>query len=346
MKTLKLSLLGLLILIFTFQSCKKDTEIKSPGNELSVSEMLTVLEKSGVDLSKTEIKKDYFLVEGDIIIKFESVPAINECLNKAGSRLKAYKYPNPYYATLSAVSSMKVYINSSVTSNGWSSAVQSAINAWNNISIGCAVNITLVSSANLANTVISTYYSESDDIAAGVAPVSGQVGNEININTYWNSLSESEKINTIAHEIGHTLGLAHSNGTSSFCTPLVISSTSSSDNSNAVMHMTSHPWTGFISDEVSASAILYPKPIIISGPSKGYENAFYTWKANAVGGTAPYTYFWEYSYDGNTYYTIGYFPSSITQQLPIGYDLHLRVTVTDSNGTVARGEKFVLNLSK
>lgn len=316
--------------------------------KLNTQEMLSILEQSGVNLSTVEVKNNYFLVEGDIRIDFESIPEIKETLDSLNqkTRLKAYKYPNPYYATISSVNTMKVYIDPTVTSNNWASAVQSAIDAWNNISPNCAIKISTVSSSSLANTVISTYNEVSDIVANGAAPVSGNVGRTITINTRWNSLSELEKINTITHEMGHTLGFAHSNGTSNFCTPLLINSTSSNDNSSAVMHMFAHSWNGFIQDEINASSLLYPNTANIVGASSGYngESLYYypnIYVNNNVYG--PFSYKWEISEASSEDFQLYSTSSSVWVGLSDDVSYILRLTMTSANGYVMVDWRHIAN---
>jgi hypothetical protein len=74
-----------------------------------------------------------------------------------------------------------------------------------------------------------------------------------------------------------------------------------------------------------------PFSVNISGPVKGDNNGTYTWSAIVSNGIPPYTYRWDYSYDGSNYAYFGN-TSSITDQLPFDFDLYLKLTVTSSNG--------------
>jgi hypothetical protein len=84
--------------------------------------------------------------------------------------------------------------------------------------------------------------------------------------------------------------------------------------------------------------------VSVGGPARGNNRDYYTWTVSASGGTAPYTYYWEYTIDGvhyNTFVTGA--GTSQTAQMPLDLDLHLRVTATDANGAQAVGTKTTIN---
>ncbi len=75
-----------------------------------------------------------------------------------------------------------------------------------------------------------------------------------------------------------------------------------------------------------------PLSVFISGPSKGYNAGTYTYNSIVSNGVLPYSYYWEYSYDGINYLgSIGTTPS-ITIPLPLNNNLILRLTITSSDG--------------
>lgn len=256
----KILSIAVVITLFAASSCTKEENIGVASTNSDVKEMLAVLKASGVDLNtvKVDEKQKFFLVEGDIAISFKDIPAIKEAVNReAGSLEKAYRYPNPYYASLSAASSIDIYIDPSINANGWQSAVNTAISAWNSVSPNCAVRIATTTNSSTADLRISAFTDNTSIVAVGNAPSNGAVGRYINVNTSYNYLNESTKINTIVHEIGHTVGLAHTNGQSNFCTPVLIPGTSSYNDPNAVMYPYIHAWNGFSADEVSALNTLF-----------------------------------------------------------------------------------------
>lgn len=85
-----------------------------------------------------------------------------------------------------------------------------------------------------------------------------------------------------------------------------------------------------------------PLAVSISGPLYGDNSGTYTWTSSVSNGVAPYTYLWEYSTDGFNYSSFGT-STSVTAQLPYNNDLHLRLTVTDSNEAEATDFHFTSN---
>lgn len=77
-----------------------------------------------------------------------------------------------------------------------------------------------------------------------------------------------------------------------------------------------------------------PLAVNISGPVFGDNSGTYTWSSSVSNGVPPYTYRWDYSLDGFTYNLFATTPS-VTAQLPLDMDLHLRLTVTDNAGAQA-----------
>jgi hypothetical protein len=68
----------------------------------------------------------------------------------------------------------------------------------------------------------------------------GSVGNEVDINTYYNYLSSSYKTFALTHELGHSIGFTHTDGTYGNLIP----GTPESD-PNSVMNSIVLPWNGF-----------------------------------------------------------------------------------------------------
>jgi hypothetical protein len=288
----------ILLALFIFNSCKKENLQK----EYVLEDMLEVIEQSGYNIKDVEVKENYFLIEGDMRVDFKSIPQLKSTLGKfnSPSKLKAYHYGNPYYATRSAVQSIRLFVSPTITDAGWISAINTAVSAWNSIS-SCPVQIYFVSNATEANITINSFYENSTTVAYGYLPIAGNVGSGVSINTNYNYYSVSYKINVIAHEIGHNLGFAHSNGTApNGVSSALISGTSSADNSNAVMYPYTHEWKGFSSDEILASQRLF-RPLSIIGPT---DLTYSTLKPNMW--FSYYVDFGSYGYSNECIWSVRY----------------------------------------
>lgn len=301
MKLIKLmqhSSLFIAIVVLFAISCQKNELIPdvSKSSKQDVEEMVATLKNVGLDEESLSIRNDYFLYEGDIVISFETVRLIQENNDSNSSRLKAYRYAAPFFVTQENVRDIRIFIKQDARDNGWSSAIISATYRWNEID-DCCVKMKIVASEGLADIVISTFNESSGTIAKAPWPTNGIVGDYVKINTQFNNLTADEKLQTIVHELGHTIGFAHADGsTNNTSGTELIPGTSPIDNVNAVMHAFSHTWFGFSADEILAAQTLFPEPlqVSISGPSCfqiGYNTS---WTANASYGNGSYAYTWTY----------------------------------------------------
>lgn len=135
----------------------------------------------------------------------------------------------------------------------WKIAISEAITNWNKVN--SSINITTQNIKSNLTIVIDSWESNSTQGIANayMASSTGQPGKAIFINTYFNNLSASKKINAMVHELGHNFGLTHTNelkGTLISCTPLV--------DYDSVMFPITHEWTGFSVYDNIAISTLYP----------------------------------------------------------------------------------------
>jgi len=85
-----------------------------------------------------------------------------------------------------------------------------------------------------------------------------------------------------------------------------------------------------------------PPTVNILGPATGNSTSEYTWTANGSGGQPPYTYQWYFSMTGTNYYYQGS-GSTVTAQLPLGFDLYIKLILTDSNQDQDTEYQYVFN---
>lgn len=89
--------------------------------------------------------------------------------------------------------------------------------------------------------------------------------------------------------------------------------------------------TQFGAGKLDAFATLSPFTVTISGPSFVTTAGNYTWTANPSGGSGGYTYRWDVSYDGQSYYDTGGRSQSYSLYMSTDNHLWLKVTVTSGS---------------
>lgn len=250
--------------MLSFFSCKKEmvnSDAKSPINSDELSEKSyyeDLVCEAGFETENMKICGEYIIVEGDIILKKDALipnSSLEGQVTQRNYSILPSLLPERYI-----VSPIYYQIDPSV--NGlWTTAIIDAIAEWNEIE-GCLVEflpaIVDISSGKKNETnPTSSPLNEltfaftgasivpscmgNPSIASARFPSGGNVGNMIIINPDDPCSSTGCRINVIKHEIGHVLGLRHTNIdfdegiTTTVCgtniTPLHIISTSNESSS-------------------------------------------------------------------------------------------------------------------
>lgn len=344
--------------------CEKENEKTSAEVEISAS-VKQQIAALGFDPAQVRDAGDCYLVEGDILLqkgKLDSYVPQKSLLKQAQTT---------YLVNLEKVHNITVRVDASIPTSGddnWRTEVQQAINEWNNTSSNIRLLYTTASTADInilsdsGSLADRVYYSGGYYWVLAAAEFPTNIGNpgyqiRINLDTDNNRIiTSSQKKYNIVHEIGHCLGFRHTNwsgqnesaGIGITGTP----NTGTNPDPNSVMNggTALNSWVGFSNYDLIAVRNLYPNQYnftaTISGPSKGTNSGTYTWSVNAGGGTGiltPYSYYWEYSYD-DTNWNPWSTAKSITGNLPLDFDLHLRVTVTSANGFTCQAFKTTINM--
>ncbi|WP_293743593.1 M57 family metalloprotease [uncultured Pedobacter sp.] len=215
-----------LITIF-FSACRKD-EIKIENRTEISADIIQKLKAAGFDTSEgLRTHKNGYLVEGDIFMtindinKLSGASKINIPLSLSLKNLKTQsKDPLSHYRTNNLISlssnrrTITIFMSSSLGTY-MQNCLDVAIARYNSLDLSLVFNRTLVASS--ADIIISTTYinpySNPNDaylMSAGF-PTSGNPYNQINVNTYYynNSYDRLDATSTLIHEIGHTVGLRH-----------------------------------------------------------------------------------------------------------------------------------------
>jgi hypothetical protein len=281
------------IVIFS-SSCKKENNLTNK-DELSIQDekLYQAIINGGVKPQDIKDVNDYYLVEGDILFKKNatdiskvtayfksgtSQSAIIELIQSNGNggngKISSANIPGSIsqWQTHNLISSVNVEnIKVNTIASPWSEASMNAINNWKNIP-NCKINfynVWEVTSSD-ANSITFVAAGGDSDVANAYAvaefPSSGQVGYRIRINTaYNNSLSASQKTFILSHEIGHCIGLRHTNWqVAEYQEPngaLLIPGTPFTD-ASSIMNRGGAPtvpnWSGFSYYDIVAAQTLYP----------------------------------------------------------------------------------------
>ncbi|SHF15691.1 M57 family metalloprotease [Dysgonomonas macrotermitis] len=314
--------LCILLIVALVSACQNETieDGNSPQTSGDISGDLALIKQLGMDITNIEDLGDSYVVEGDIILSKEQ---LRRHTSSSNDSLTLRQSRSTNLVSQANVSNISVGFDSSMpnigSDSGWRDATQSAINEWNSIP-GCLVKFTLTTVANpdikIKYTTVSGTW-----VARALTPSNNKPGSYVEVNSTSNSYSSLEKKYAIVHELGHTLGLLHTDfnlelsETKSNNPGILIPGTPSggglgpnmSDNDiNSIMnYKMATTWKGFSYYDVVAIRYLYPANSQISASS------------TAVGSGTDVTY------------TIGVNPLSSTQ---IKWESIQNATLTSGNG--------------
>lgn len=204
--------------------------------------------------------KDYYLVEGDVLLPKSIFGA------KSG-RKDQYRTNNVVDLNNNNIS---VVIDASMPTSGadvWHHAIRRAVDQWNIVQ-GCRINLG-VTGYSTGNIVIRNDNGQLPDgtIAAASFPANGLAGMEILVNVDFNgnmTVSDGTKLYNIVHELGHCIGFRHSNwqarGESISPSGAVLIAGTPTSDANSVMNggTALNTWAGFSTGDRTAAQTLYP----------------------------------------------------------------------------------------
>lgn len=246
------------IFLFSNQSCKKQNlqdSTQAPSDKIA---MLHQAVSNSFDIDPARVfysaGSKEFIVDGDGIISLEDAmmrfsggPGTASEVNETNQR----KYS--YLVSSSKVNFIKIYADATVPQS-WIAALDLAIINWN--SAGSKVFMVRVLTSLGASSIITTYNNKTTSTVAiaSFPNYFGAPGRSVSINTYYNGLTTGKKIYAMTHELGHIIGLCHTDEAAGS----LITGTPKSDNAS-VMNVFCNSWAGFSSYDLMAVRKLYPK---------------------------------------------------------------------------------------
>lgn len=234
-----------------------ETEPETEADTSSRNITLEYIRSLGFPLETIEEHDDMYLVESDIIFSKKDTDNLSQ---------PRHAYNSLGLVNYFAISNVSITVDSSIPTSGaddWRIEIQQAINDWNSIG-GSRLHFSYTTNSS-ANVVIrSDAGSLSDNtIAAAEFPSSGLSGFQIRINLdFQNDLSvpSAQKRYNMVHELGHIIGLRHTNWQGRGETSTIsIPGTPCTDN-NSVMNggTADFSWNGFSDYDIVAGRVLYP----------------------------------------------------------------------------------------
>jgi len=207
----------------------------------------------GFSKDDVEVTESAYLAEGDIAFSRLNFWELYRPEKDTISQSKRhYKWSNLVWA----VTNVRIYIPSSINS-AWKTAIVSAYKEYNNLN--GRIYFTEVTSRSLRGINISMgSMSNSGTIAvSGYPSIFGLPGN-ITINTYYaNSLTAAAKKKVMMHELGHSVGIRHTDGGEG---TLIngISDASKPDPASVMKSILNMSYIGFSTADKQAFLALYP----------------------------------------------------------------------------------------
>jgi hypothetical protein len=201
---------------------------------------------------------DDFIVEGDMVFAKKDFWK-NYKLPETSSNSKHYR---SYYKVSPYPRVIDVSIDPGLPAV-WRTAYANAITKWN--SVGGKITFkNCLCSAPDAIRVTYAYYQPTDKAAYTRVPTAdGNPGNESKVNLQYQnlgSLTANQKLALAVHELGHAIGLMHTdNAASGYLITTGTSSCNTNTNSSSIMReVFSGSWTNFSTCDKAAFKALYP----------------------------------------------------------------------------------------
>ena len=210
MKLLKLTII--LGLALTFMQCEPEVQLEETFIPVTADEVtIEKIAKLGFDVQNYPVWKDgeYYTVEGDINIPASYLDALDH--NDQHPEAEQRRWVN--IVSCNEIRYITVYNN--LPSGTARNTVNLAMQHWNEIT-KCNIRFAATGNINTAEIIISKGSLPTNQIGRGTFPLNGKPGKYIRLDLdQWSSFDYAQWRSTVEHELGHNIGFAHANGTSS-----------------------------------------------------------------------------------------------------------------------------------
>lgn len=197
----------IIIFLSLFCSCEKRNDQDKPDTELGLIEKLHSL---GFDTSQGFYQyKDGFIVENDIFLTEAMINEMiaDDMVSKGGTKVSHYSSNN---RVKGINRTMNVYMSPDFDSF-MQDAFDKALTRYNDLHLGLVFERTNIPEA--AHIVVNAFYDSETRLLGESAgfPSNGNPAKSIKLNTFFynGSTRRGDAITVIAHEIGHAIGLRH-----------------------------------------------------------------------------------------------------------------------------------------
>lgn len=187
------------------------TPLTDPTTGVSDQVLIQRLIEMGYRSDMIETFKDYFVVEGDILIPKSSLVTP---VDKSSTGLKGgpqFQWRDPAWVPAPdqpTPGSRWITVHNDPSMAGWADAAQSAIYEWN-AATNERIHFFMTQSLPADIILIADADLPGDICAAGRTPSGGAPGNRVRINPAHDTLTFADKKLMMVHELGHTLGFRH-----------------------------------------------------------------------------------------------------------------------------------------
>lgn len=209
--------------MFAFVGCQSDT-LPTSTNSPPSSTIESAVQGLGYDPSGLIDRGSEVIVEGDILLPkaallrtggFQPRAARSEASSADSSDRRVPRGPLYQWSTNIVVKSTyvpQIKVDMSSVDPNWQTALRAAMNDWNAIRPGVAVHFVEGAPGDIVASMVNLGGScSSGAVGAGAPPTSsGHPGPTLYISPVWTyCLTASQREYAMVHELGHTLGLRH-----------------------------------------------------------------------------------------------------------------------------------------